>query len=215
MKRARTGSERAGFTLIELLAVILILGILAAILVTQLGGAEEQAKVQQTRGLIGQLEGAIDHYDNEFGSHPPSSFTPDQEVTNDGQNVGAEALVVALWSRKWNAGGLLEREKDALVNSDGDTSPRQLTDFGNRQLFEIPDSWGNPIAYIERADYGVTGREYATYDGETGAADSSTAAPFKNVRTGLFYRADSFQLISAGPDGRFGTEDDITTFDRE
>ena len=35
-----------------------------------------------------------------------------------------------------------------------------------------------------------------------------------NTQTGDPYRPDTFQLISAGSDGIFGTEDDITNFDR-
>jgi prepilin-type N-terminal cleavage/methylation domain-containing protein len=207
-------NARAGFTLIEILAVILILGILATILLTQLGGAEEAVRVQTTAQRLAKVEAAIEHYAREFGGYPPSSFQGDQEVANDGTNVGCEALVVALWSRKWDAGGLLGEVVDALVNTDEDSSPKPQTDFGNRALLEIPDDWGNPIAYIERTDYGVTGRPYLTYDGETGVELESAPVAFKNSRTGLFYQAQKFQLVSAGPDGEFGTEDDITTFER-
>ena len=38
---------------------------------------------------------------------------------------------------------------------------------------------------------------------------------FKNPATGQDYAAQGFQLVSAGPDGRFGTEDDVTPFQRE
>jgi prepilin-type N-terminal cleavage/methylation domain-containing protein len=215
MKHASTRRARAGFTLIELLAVILILSILATILVTQLRSSEEAARAQATAQLLVELEGALHHYENEFGRFPPSSFAPDQDVSNDGENVGAEALVVALWSRGFNAGGLLEKHKDRLINSDGDSSSRQLTDLGNRQLFELPDLWENPIAYIERADYGLAGRFYRTYLPGTGEESRSVPLAFKNPRTGLFFQADSFQLVSAGPDGLFGSEDDITTFERD
>jgi len=208
-------ARRAGFTLIEVLTVILIISILAAVLVTQLGGATEAAKRDTARQDLAKLEGAIQSYQNEFGACPMSSFTPAQEVSNEGANVGVEALVVALWSKKYEAGGLLEDVRDKLVNTDGDSSPKALTDFGNRELLEIADPWENPVAYIERADYGVVNREYMLFDGETGALESTAPAAFKNPRTGQYFRPQSFQLISAGPDGKFGTEDDITTFERE
>ena len=210
-----TARRCGGFTLIEILAVILILGILATILITQLGGAEQAAREQTTAQKMAKIEAAIEHYAREFGGYPPSSFQGDQEVSNDGTNVGNEALVVTLWSKKWNAGGLLDDVVDQLVNVDEDSTTRQLTDFGNRALLEIPDDWGNPLAYIERTDYAVTGRPYVTYDGETGLELESAPSAFKNPATGLYYNAQRFQLISAGPDGEFGTEDDITTFDRE
>ncbi len=204
-----------GFTLIELLAVILILSILAVFLITQASSVVREAETQTTKQLLLELDEAIQNYEREFGRYPSSSFAPGQEVSNDGTNVGIEALVVALFSRKFEAGGLLEKVKDSLVNTDGDTSPKQLTDFESRQMLEIADAWGNPIAYIERADYGVTGRAYLTHAEETGEEERRSPTAFKNPQTGLYYRSQSFQLISAGSDGRFGTEDDITSFKRD
>jgi prepilin-type N-terminal cleavage/methylation domain-containing protein len=202
-----------GFTLIELLAVLLILSILISVLLYNLRDAQGAAQATAARQRLTVLESAVRNYQNDNGSAPPSSFGPQQEVANDGTNVGIEALVVALFSKKYEAGGLLADVRDGLVNTDGDRSPKQLTDFETRDLLEIPDPWGNPIAYIERADYGVTNRRYLTYDVETGARLESVPVAFKNATTGQFYNAQGFQLVSAGPDGRFGTEDDITTFD--
>jgi prepilin-type N-terminal cleavage/methylation domain-containing protein len=55
--------RRGGFTLIEVLAVVLIIAILAAFLVTRLGGAEEAVKASNTRGFIAQLSAAIEVYE--------------------------------------------------------------------------------------------------------------------------------------------------------
>jgi prepilin-type N-terminal cleavage/methylation domain-containing protein len=205
----------AGFTLIELLAVLLILTILVAVLVTNLRDAEGAAKVEVAKQRLEVLEGAIKSYQNENGAAPPSSFQPGQEVANDGLNVGIESLVVALWSKKYEAGGLLADVRDELVNTDGDRSTKQLTDFETRELLEIPDPWGNPIAYIERSDYGVTNRRYLSVDVESGQEVESVPLAFKNPTTGQYYAAQGFQLVSAGPDGRFGTEDDVTSFERD
>lgn len=208
-------SSRSGFTLIEVLAVLLILSILVAVLVTNLRDAEGAAKMEVAKQLLMQVGGTVTSYQNDNGSAPPSSFQPLQEVPNDGLNVGIEALVVALWSKKYEAGGLLAHVRDTLVNTDGDRSTKQLTDFETRELLEIPDPWGNPIAYIERSDYGITNRRYQTFDVETQQPVESVPLAFKNPTTGQYYAAQGFQLISAGPDGRFGTEDDITPFDRQ
>jgi prepilin-type N-terminal cleavage/methylation domain-containing protein len=207
--------RRAGFTLIELLAVLLILTILVSVLVVQLRDSEGAARVQVAKQLLYKLASAVESYANDSGGAPPSSFVPAQEVANDGLNVGIEALVVALWSRKYEAGGLLADVRDALINSDGDSSPKQLTDFDTRALLEIPDPWGNPVAYIERADYPLANRRYLTVDPETGEEVESVPVAFKNPTTGQYYSAQGFQLISPGPDGRFGTEDDVTPFERE
>lgn len=208
-------TRRSGFTLIELLAVLLILSILVAFLVTQLRDTEGAARMQMAKQQLTKLRATAESYRNDHGSAPPSSFVPGQEVANDGLNVGAEAFVVALWSKKYEAGGLLSDVRDTLINSDGDRATKQLTDFETRELLEIPDPWQNPIAYIERSDYGLTNRRYRTLDGETGEEVESVAVAFKNPTTGQYYNAQGFQLISAGPDGRFGTEDDITDFERD
>lgn len=212
LSRAR---QSAGFTLIEVLAVLLILSILVAVLVTQLHDSQSAVLMDNARNQLRILGSAIQSYQNEFGAAPPSSFTPAQEVGNDGTNVGNEALVVALWSNKYEAGGLLAEVRDQLVNTDGDRSTKQLTDFDTRELLEIVDPWENPIAYIERSDYGQTNRRYRTYDVESKQEVESVPLAFKNPTTGQYYNAQSFQLISAGPDGRFGSADDITPFERE
>lgn len=211
----RTPNRTRGFTMVELLAVLLILTILVAVLVTNLRDAEGAAKVQVAKQLLSTVGGTITSYQTDNGAAPPSSFQPGQEVANDGTNVGIEALVVALWSKKYEAGGLLADVRDKLVNTDGDRSTKQLTDFDTRDLLEIADPWGNPIAYIERADYGVNNRRYVTVEVESGLDVESVPLAFKNPATGQYYAAQGFQLISAGPDGRFGTEDDITSFERQ
>jgi len=213
--RALAARTRAGFTLIEVLAVLLILSILVAVLVVNLRDSEGAAKIQIARQQLTKLEAAVKHYENEFGAAPASSFQPAQEVANDGLNVGIEALVVALWSKKYEAGGLLPDVRDALANTDADRSPKQLTDFDSRDLLEIVDPWHNPIAYIERTDYPVTNRRYRTVEAESGEEIESAPVAFKNATTGQYYSAQGFQLISAGPDGRFGTDDDITSFERK
>ncbi|MFT5289292.1 MAG: prepilin-type N-terminal cleavage/methylation domain-containing protein [Planctomycetota bacterium] len=209
------GGLRAGFTLIEMLAVILIIGILSAVLLTQLGGTSTAAKVQQTRQQLTLLGAAIENYEMDgHGEYPPSRFSDKSGVSNDGSNVGMEALVVALWSEGYEAGGLLDTEADRLQNTDGDSSSRGLTDFDSRGLFEIVDAWENPIAYFNRRDYDSGGGNYLTFDPVTGGELESVAKPLKNSTTGRFYNAGTFQMISAGPDGLFGTEDDVTSFNR-
>lgn len=215
MKLPLLRRARAGFTLVELLAVILILSILVWALTKGLFEAAGATKLQTTRQLLAKLGAAAEHYQREMGKYPPSSFEPGQEVANDGRNVGIEAYVVAMFSKKFEAGGLLEDVRDSLVNTDADSSPRQLTDFATRELLEVPDSWGNPVAYIERSDYTATNRRYLTLDAEASEEVESVPVPYKNARTGQFYAAQTFQFISAGEDGRFGTDDDITAFERD
>jgi len=201
---------RAGFTLLELLAVIMIIAVLAAVLVSQLSSGEQATQASQTKAFLETLDHILMEYELDHGRYPPSSFAPDQGVPNDGENVGIEALVVALNSNKWNAGGH-EIEADRFGNTDDDVSARSLTDFGNRKLLELVDPWGNPIAYIYRTDYGVEDRSYVTID-EQGMEQRATPVAVKDPMKGQYFNHDSFQLISAGPDCAFNTEDDIANF---
>ena len=202
-----------GFTLLELLAVIVIIGILSTVLITQLGGAEDAARSSQARMLIKQIEQICNEYELEHGAYPPSRFTPEQGVPNDGENVGIEALVVALYSNGWEAGGH-ELDDEAFGNTDGDFSGRSLTDFGNRALNELLDPWGNPIAYLFRTDYGSDDRIYVTIS-EIGEELRTPVLAVKDPVKGRYFKHSKFQLISAGADGVFNTEDDIANFEAD
>ncbi|QDU69073.1 type II secretion system protein [Engelhardtia mirabilis] len=203
--------DRAGFTLLELMAVVVILGILIGLLVTALGGAEESAKVRLTKVSMTQLSAAIDAYEREFGGYPASTL-PESAGGANAVNVGIEALVASLWSNGWEGGGDLD--PDELVNLDADSSKKQFTDFPDRQLFEVADQWGNPIAYFHNRDYERPQR-YTVEDQETGELLDDEVRAFKNETTRRYFQHNKYQLISAGPDGRFMTpEDNITTFSR-
>jgi hypothetical protein len=123
----------------------------------------------------------------------------------DGTNVGAEALVLALWSPKWSSAGL---PSDRLVNTDGDTTKKPLASFPKTDLFEIGDRWGNPIAYFHRRDYARKDK-YITREAKSDLEQETVVTARKDPVTGLYYNPDRYQLISAGLDGVFGTEDDI------
>lgn len=201
--------RRAGFTLIELLAVIVILAILMAFLLTTLGGQEEVVRVNLTRTFLENVEAVVGEYEREEGDFPPSAWSADWGAPPNMTNLGAEALVVALWRE--DRGGV-NLSDDVLVNSDGDRSRDRLTVFPRLDLFELRDQWDNPIAYFHHRDYGRRDL-YLTEDPETGEPLESTAVARRSERTGDWANRRTFQLLSAGPDGQFGTEDDITNFE--
>lgn len=204
------GSARAGFTLIEMLAVMLILGILVAFLVTQLGRSEDTAKDRLTRTRLAELSALIDSYERREGDYPPSSFTPDQGAPPNALNMGVEALVVALWSKGRDGLGL---SADDLRNTDGDQSTKALTDLPTNDLFELVDLWENPLAYFHHVDYGRVDR-YQTFDNETGEIVETEVRAHLNPTTRLNFQPGRYQLLSAGADGVFGTDDDIGNFGR-
>jgi prepilin-type N-terminal cleavage/methylation domain-containing protein len=201
---ART-SPRSGFTLLELMAVIVILGILIAVLMPHLGKAKEMMNVEVTRSTLAKISAALTEYENQFGDYPPSTFLEKWGTPPNSTNLGAETLVLSLWSPDWGGTNLPE---DQLVNTDNDETKKPLAKFGKPALFELADQWGNPVAYFHHRDYGRQDH-YVTTKTETGETLDSVAIAQMNPVTKGYYNPKTYQLISAGPDGQFGTTDDI------
>lgn len=209
---SRPAHPRAGFTLIEVLAVILIIGILSAFLVRQLGGTQESIKAENTRGFLAQLSAVIEDYEGERNDYPRSTFPRDLDPRPSRTNMGAEMLVISLFPADGSWQGL-SLPDDRFVNTDEDDTKRSLTRFPNSEVLEFADDWGNPIAYLHRRDY-EDGALYLTRDTDTDEAVEFQVVGVKNPVTGDCFNPGKFQLLSAGPDGRFGTEDDIGNFKR-
>jgi prepilin-type N-terminal cleavage/methylation domain-containing protein len=209
MQRMRS-TKAAGFTLIELVTVMLILGILVVLLVTQMGRTSDRAKERLTRVRLGEIGAVIDAYERRMGDFPPSEWRGEYGSPPNSLNIGIEALVVALFSGGRNGMGI---SADDLHNTDGDVSAKALTDLPTSDLFELVDSWDNPLAYVHHARYGEAQR-YLTLDPDTGEAIENEFRALVNPRTRLPYQPGRYQLVSAGIDGRFGTEDDIVAFQR-
>jgi prepilin-type N-terminal cleavage/methylation domain-containing protein len=204
--RIRPPRARAGFTLIELLGVIVILGILIVFLMPLLVGALRSAKVSTTKGFLQGLSAAITEYENEKGDYPASSWKDEWGPAPNATNIGAEALVIQLFGSKWQT----SLKEDCLVNTDGDESRKALARFPKPTLFEIKDEWNNPIAYLHRRDY-----EHAQVYVMADPPGESTFKAHMNPTTGQYWEAKRFQLVSAGPDGEFGTGDDIPAWKEE
>lgn len=85
-----------GFTLIELLIVVVILGLLAGVVVPQIAGSTEQAKLSVLDSNLSLLRRAIQHYQLEHGHLPgavPSQGTCAVGVNTDTATGGAAAFV--------------------------------------------------------------------------------------------------------------------------
>jgi general secretion pathway protein G len=74
MKRVqvRKTVERRAFTLLEVLMVIVILGVLAALIVPQFTGTQEQSKIKTTRIQVRSIEDALERFKMECGRYPTS-----------------------------------------------------------------------------------------------------------------------------------------------
>jgi hypothetical protein len=68
------------------------------------------------------------------------------------------------------------------------------------------DAWGHPFAWFPASEYEGPGSVARIRMGDGRLV---SARPRRDPRTGRFRNPDTFQLFSAGPDGEFGTDDDI------
>jgi prepilin-type N-terminal cleavage/methylation domain-containing protein len=203
---------RRGFSLVELMAVLVILAILLVFLIPRLSGMGEGVRANATRAfLTGQLSTAIAEYEHELGDYPPSSWKDAFGPKPNDVNLGSEILFLSLWSEKFKGLGL---DEGRLANHDGDSVQPKLTAFNSRELMEICDDWGNPVAYFHHRDYGRQDL-YQSHDNDTGLLLETQVKALENPLTRSPYNPRSFQLISPGPDGIFGTDDDITNFKRK
>jgi type II secretory pathway pseudopilin PulG len=197
--------------MIEIMAVIVILLILMAFLLPRLAGMRETVEENTTKVFLGgQLRAAIGEIDNDTGDFPPSAWKGDWGAAPNSINLGSECLYLSFWAEGRSGLGLSD---ERLENLDGDSTKKSLTTLGAKDLFEVCDDWGNPIAYFHFRDYGRKD-VYMTYDLETGELVESTVQAVENPKTKSYYEPHGYQLISAGRDGYFGTEDDLYNFKR-
>ncbi len=209
MRRSRQGTS--GFTLIELLAVLVIISILMVVLLPRLAGWSERAREHTTRAWLVQLAAAIGEYEDRFGDYPPSHFLEKWGTAPNLTNLGGETLVLSMWSPEWTGTSLPD---DRFVNTDKDEAKKTLSRIPKAALLELKDEWDNPIAYFHRRDYGRQDT-YVVLPNDVEGDEESVVRALKNPVTGQYYQHDRFQLISAGADGVFGTEDDIANFEIE
>lgn len=201
---------RGGFTLIEVLAVLAILGLLMSLAIYYFGRQKEQGYVAKTASTIAELEILITSYETKKGGPPPCTLAPQKIRADNDLNEGSEALYAALHAKSYPEGSNVREE--GLANVDGDsTATLYHRDAGVTQLMEVIDGWGNPIAYFTPDSYGKEGRYLMAEPADPNDPEQRVTAQ-KSQKTGGWANADRFQLISAGTDGLFGTEDDVTNF---
>lgn len=203
-RRVRSGRS---FTLVELLVVIAILGILTAISIPALSAVRRRSETKTTKAFLERIRLQVESYSNDFGDYPPSRASQIGFRKNE-VNAGSEVLLRCLTTSR-KAGPYMEFEDEVLGNTDGDSldgaqNPTQSI-IRSPELFEIVDTWGNPILYLHNKDYDKGGEIKL----EGGV---KTIPAFEHEKTKQFAGLTSFQLWSAGVDGQPGTDDDIYVF---
>ncbi len=133
-KRWATAKQNAekerGLTLIEMLAVVVILGIVAAIAIPAVTSAITQSKVNSTESTLGTLQSALSRYYLDNGSYPANlsyleSTSPTQPTAS-----GASTL--------------------SSITTTPPFTPPLSTWNGPyiQEVFPLTDGWGNDIEYV-------------------------------------------------------------------
>ncbi len=122
-----TRKKQIGFTLIELMVVVIILGLLATVVLTNVIGREEEARITTAKTQIRSLENALGGFKLDNGFYPATE-------------QGLDALIHKPDSgrvpRKWKEGGYL---RPARIPKDP---------WGNNYLYFSPGNEGRPYEII-------------------------------------------------------------------
>jgi general secretion pathway protein G len=128
--------KECGFTLVEIMVVIVIIGILATVFLTQISGQADKARVDATKALIVVISGRLDLFKLNEGRYPDR----------------LEDLVSKpAYARNWPKGGYLKEQ--------------QLKDaWGRDFIYNIPSRYEDE--YYDLISYGADGQEGGEGDNE-------------------------------------------------
>ncbi len=211
--------RESGFTLIEILVVLAIMAMLMGGVAFGIKFATLEGEKTETRGIIGEIGACLEQVrdPNNLGEYPPTNTSElrigrkalgkELAIPNE-SNLGIETVALVLFMKDLDVGSRIST--NFLINVDGDEAGKNLTTHAKLDLFEIRDAWGQPLIYIHHRDYeAVTAspmESWCFHDMNV------LVKPIVNPTTGTFYKLESYQLFSLGPDGEFDTDDDIRNF---
>jgi general secretion pathway protein G len=135
MDKRKRKSSRSGFTMVELMAVLIILGLLATVVVSNFVGKVADAKVTTTKASLKILHNAVLSFYMDTGRYPT-------------ETEGLQALVVRPSDvTKWQTGGYLDT---TTVNKDG---------WGRDFIYRLAPESGKPFVIVSLGADGQEGGE--------------------------------------------------------
>lgn len=172
------------FTLIELLTVIAIIGILSAITFGAVRAVRERAKISQARTELATLSAALGNFKRQYGDYPQTGdlnlagVNGPPDLGSISTNDAQAALFNALAGKLGPKLDPLSGGKVFIELAKFTLETADLPDLGNATPVEnaLLDPWGRRYLYVYR-------RKSSPVD----------------------WKAPSFVLYSAGPDGLAGT----------
>lgn len=108
--------RRSGFTLVELLLVVCILGILAAVVIPNIMGHDEEARRQATRTSIGAIEQAVQIFAMRHNGKLPDTLEELTAGTDDAPGLLKEGALNDSWGTPF---GYTKQGKKFKVSSAG------------------------------------------------------------------------------------------------
>lgn len=146
MEKRKTRRMIGGFTMVELMAVLIILGLLAAVVVRNFVGTTDKARVTTTKANLRLLHSAINQFKMDTGRFPD-------------EDEGLEILIVPPDdAESYPPGGYLE------------TTDLPVDGWGNEFIYEVFPESGKPFVVKSLGADGVEGGE--GYDADLLSTDA-------------------------------------------
>jgi len=147
MKDKKTRQVRCGFTMVELMAVLIILGLLAAVVVQNFVGQTDKARVVTTKANLKLLHNSVTQFKMDTGRYPT-------------EDEGLKSLIEQPTDvENWPPGGYLETTD---IPADG---------WGREFIYQLGPEGDKPFVVISLGADGEEGGE--GYDADLYSTDAN------------------------------------------